>query len=118
MYRGDDRDFPFTITRGGLPLDLTAATCVFSATTDIDETASFSLSSADGGITIAADQVADKGEVTVHIPASATVDFTDGATLLCDIETTIAGDVFTWPEAVANQSALIRLKVRQDVTVP
>lgn len=117
MYRGDDRDFPLTITSGGDPLALTGATVVFTAREAIDsETASFSLSSADGGITIAADQVVDTGEITVHVPASATEDFTDGLTLLCDVQVTNGGVVFTWPEADADESTLIRLKVRLDVT--
>ena len=117
LYRGDDRDFPFTITQGGLPLSLTGAVCIFTARTAIDATtATISLSSADGGITIATDQVADKGKITVHIPGSATSALTEGVTLLADVQTTIAGDVFTWPEADSDQSTLIRLKVRMDVT--
>lgn len=117
MYRGDDRDFALTVTKAGVPLSLTAATVVFTAREAIDSAdASFSLTSADSGITIAADQMTDPGEITVHVPASATEDFTEGLTLLCDVEVTIAGKTFTWPEADADQSALIRLKVRSDVT--
>lgn len=117
MYRGDDRDFPLTITAGGAALDLTGATVVFTARSALTDTdATFSLSSAVvGEITIAADQVADKGEITVHVPASATEDVT--GTLLCDVEvTTSAGKVLTWPEATYTDSSLIRLKVRADVT--
>lgn len=117
MYRGDDRDFPLTITKGAVTLTLTGAVVVFTARVAIDDVAaSFSLTSADGGITIAADQVVDKGEITVHVPASATVAFTEGATLLCDVEVTLGGDVFTWPEASDDGSTLIRLRVRQDVS--
>ena len=118
MYRGDDRDFAFTITRNELPLTLTGAVVVFTARADIDdEEPTFTLSSADAEITIAADQTADKGEITVHVPADATSDFTEGVTLLCDIQVTEAGgSVFTWPEADTDESTLIRLKVRADVT--
>lgn len=115
MYRGDDRDFPFTVTKGGTPLNLTGATVEFAAATAVGETPSFVLSSADGGITIAADQGTDPGEIVVHIPASATEDFTEGRTLLCDIQVTDSGDVFTWPEPEDDQSTLIRLKVRADI---
>lgn len=125
MYRGDDRDFPFTITKGGAALSLSGATVVFTAREAIDDVdPAFTLSSAVVAgtgfeIDIAADQDVDKGEVIVHVPASATVDYTDGLTLFCDVEVTDAdGKVFTYPEADDDQSALIRLKVRADVTQP
>lgn len=117
MYRGDDRDFSLTITKAGTPLDLTTATVVFTAREAIDsDEAAFTVTSADSGIEIAADQETDPGEVVVHVPASATVDLTEGQTFLCDLEVTIDGKVFTWPEADDDQSTLIRLKVRADIT--
>lgn len=119
MYRGDDRDFPFTITKDGDPLDLTGATVVFTAREALDDdTATFELTSATvGEVTIDADQVTNPGDIVVHVPAAATSSFTEGVTLLCDVQVTDSGGkVFTWPEALEDSSALIRLKVRLDVT--
>lgn len=119
MYRGDDRDFAFTVTKDGTPLSLTGATVVFTAREALDDTtATFDLSSATvGEITIDADQVTNPGDIIVHVPAAATSAFTDGVTLFCDVQVTDSGgEVFTWPEALADSSALIRLKVRLDVT--
>lgn len=123
MYRGDDRDFPFTITKGGVAYDLTTASVVFTAKLkadldDADAEAAFSLTSDEADITIDADQEENTGNIIVHVPATATVDLTDGTTYLCDVEVTDGGLVFTWPEALEDQSALIRLKVRLDVTTP
>ncbi len=117
MYRGDDRDFALTVTKGGVPLDLTDADVTFTARTGIDATpATISLVSPTE-ITILPDQTTtDTGKIVVHVPASATVDFTEGETLLADVQVVIDSKVFTWPEADDDQSTLIRLKVRPDVT--
>lgn len=117
MYRGDDKAFPFTLTQGGAAQTLTGASIVFSARKALDdETPALSLSTTDGDIVIAADQVADKGEVTVTIPATDSVDLL--GLYLCDIEVTLGGNVWTWPEPVYGQSTLIRLRVKADVTQP
>ena len=53
MYRGDDRDYEFTITEEGVAFDLTDYTVVFTAREDIDdEDAVFTLTTADGGVEI------------------------------------------------------------------
>jgi hypothetical protein len=119
-YRGDDTVFPFTLTRGGLPVDLSTATVVFSgriaADFAVDEAPAFSLTSGTD-IEILADQSGtEKGMVEVTIPASVSVDLALGL-YLCDIEVTDT-EVWTWPEAVYGQSTLIRLRVKADVTHP
>lgn len=122
MYRGDDKTFAFTLTQNALAVDLTGAAIVFSGR-EADEfdtvgAAAFALTEAAGDITILANQATTgKGKVTVTIPATVSVDL-EGS-YLCDIEvTTLGGDTWTWPEPVYGDSALIRLKVKKDVTRP
>jgi hypothetical protein len=120
MYRGDDKTFPFTLTQGELPVDLTGASIAFTARTEIDATtASLSLTSVGGDITILPNQTTtDKGKITVTIPAADSVDL-DPGTYLADIQVTEAdGDIWTWPEPDDDQSTLIRLKIRGDVNIP
>ena len=121
MYRGDDKDFAFTLTQDALPVDLTGAAIVFSGRAaddfDADEAAAFTLSEADGDIDILTDQATTgKGKVTVTIPADVSVDLL--GLYLCDVEVTLGGEVWTWPEPAYGQSTLIRLKVKADVTHP
>lgn len=117
MYRGDDRDFPLTITSDGAPLDLTDAVVVFTARTTLDATtAQISLTSADDGITIDPDQTTNAGKLIVHVPSASTADF--AGTLLADLQITDVDDkILTWPEAAEAGSTLIHLKVRANVPV-
>ena len=119
MYRGDDKTFPFTLTQGGLPVDLTGAAIVFSARAALDdETPTLTLSEADGDITILPDQATTgKGKITVTVPAADSVDL-DTVTYLADIQVTLGGAVWTWPEPVYGESTLIRLRIKGDVTRP
>jgi hypothetical protein len=119
-YRGDDTVLPFTLTRGGVPVDLSTATVVFSgriaADFAVDEAPAFSLTSGTD-IEILADQATtEKGMVEVTIPATVSIDL-EPVLYLCDIEVTDT-DVWTWPEPVYGQSTLIRLRVKADVTHP
>lgn len=120
MYRGDDATFPFTLTQGGTPQDLTGATLVFScrlASTfeDADEDAAAALI-VSGGDIVLANQGTDPGEITVTVPAADSVDLTTGK-YLCDVQVTESGgDIWTWPEPVYGESTLIRLRVKPDVT--
>lgn len=120
MYRGDDQTFPFTLTQGGVAVDLTAATVVFSARAALDdETPTLTLSTTDGDITILPDQATTgKGKITVTVPAADSIDL-DTVTYLADIQVTESGGaVWTWPEAVYGESTLIRLRIKGDVTRP
>lgn len=122
MYRGDDATFPFTLTQGGDPVDLTGAVIVFSgrlaADFDEDEAAPLILTEAGGDIVILPDQTTtDKGKIEVTIPATVSVDL-DTAKYLCDIEVTLGGSVWTWPEPVYGESTLLRLRIKADVTHP
>ncbi len=117
MYRGDDHTFPFTLTQGGVTVDLTGYTVVFSGRKaedfDVDETAPIVVTAA-----LAADQgTTGKGKITVAIPDTLSVDLEPGL-YLCDVQATNAGLVWTWPEAIFGDSALIRLMVKADVTHP
>lgn len=124
MYRGDDRDFELTLTESALPIDLTDYSIKFTARADIDDDEPvFVLESTvvyETGfeIDIDPDQVgAGKGKITLHIQSADTLALTRGTTLLCDIELTDPdGHVRTAPEPSLNQSTLIRLKIRGDVT--
>lgn len=124
MYRGDDRAFPLTITEGGTAIDLTDYTVKFTCRTAIDSTdEAISLSSDTVYLTgheidIDPDQTTTgAGKVILNIPASATSALSKGTTLLCDIELTDPdGLVRTAPEPDLDQSTLIRLKIRADVT--
>ena len=124
MYRGDDRAFPLTLTEGGTAIDLTDYTIKFTCRTTIDATTeSISLSSetAYGSgfeIDIDPDQATTgTGKVVINIPSTATSSLTTGTTLLCDIELTDGdGKVRTAPEPDLDQSTLIKLKIRADVT--
>lgn len=122
MYRGDDKTFPFTLTQGGVAVDLTGAAIVFSARLkadfDTDEAAPLILSEAAGDIVILPDQATTgKGKITVTIPATDSVNL-ESALYLCDVEVTLSGDIWTWPEPIYGQSTLIRLRVKGDVTHP
>jgi hypothetical protein len=124
MYRGDDRDFDFTLTQDDVTVNLTGASIVFTGrlSTDFDgdlATDVLTLSTAGGHITLAADQAgAGKGMLTLTIPAESTVDLTTG-TYLCDFEVTdVSGNVRTWPDAEYGQSTLIRLRLKKDATRP
>lgn len=117
MYRGDDKTFPFTLTQGGVAVDLTGYTVTFSgrvaADIDVDETAP---------IVVVASQVADqpgtgKGKVTVTIPDTVSVDLAPGL-YLCDLEAVSGGTTWTWPEPEYGVSTLIRLRVKKDVGHP
>lgn len=117
MYRGDDRDFAFTITAGGTPLALTGASIVFTARADIDDVEpAIYLTSTGGAIVPDADQVTNPGELVLSIPSTATEDIERNTTLLCDFQVTVGGKVRTWPEAVFGESTLIRLRIRGDVS--
>lgn len=124
MYRGDDRAFPLTLTEGGTAIDLTGYTLKFTCRTGIDETdEAISLSSdvaygAGFEIDIDPDQTTTgAGKVILNIPGSATSTLERGTTLVCDIELTDPdGFVRTAPEPDLDQSTLIKLKVRADVT--
>lgn len=116
MYRGDDRDFTITLTEDGSPIDLTGYSVVSTFRDDIDsDTATFQLMTADASIEIAADPTT--GVITLHIPSTATADLERNITLLGDIELTDgSGNVRTAPEPSLDESTLIRLKIRADVT--
>lgn len=124
MYRGDDRAFPLTISEGGTAIDLTDYTIKFTCRTAIDATTpSISLSSEvvyGTGFEIDIDPAqttTGAGKITLNIPGTATVDLERGTTLLCDIELTDPdGKVRTAPEPDLDQSTLIKLKIRADVT--
>lgn len=124
MYRGDDRDFTLTLSEGGTPIDLTDYTIKSTFRADIDDTdAVFVLDStvvlgAGFEIDIDPDQVtAGKGKITLHIRAADTLTLERGVTLLGDIELTDGdGNVRTAPEPSLDESTLIRLKIRGDVT--
>lgn len=125
MYRGDDTAFPFTLTQGGLPVDLTDWTLLFSATTDIDGAALFVRSSEvayGAGFEIDIDPAqttTGKGKIVVNIESANTVDLARNTLLLCDIEgTDDDGLIHTFPEPSTDQSTLIRLRIRGDVTIP
>jgi hypothetical protein len=119
-YRGDDTVFPFTLTRGGLPVDLSTATVVFSgriaADFSVDEAPAFSLTSGTDIEILANQTTTDKGMVEVTIPATVSIDL-EPVLYLCDIEVTDT-DVWTWPEPAYGQSTLIRLRMKADVTHP
>lgn len=123
MYRGDDATFPFTLTQGGAAVDLTGAAIVFSGRLasdfeqdDEEATAPIILTEADGDIVILPNQTTtDKGKIEVTIPATVSVDL-DTETYLCDVEVTLASLVWTWPEPVFDESTLIRLRIKADVT--
>jgi hypothetical protein len=119
-YRGDDTIFPFTLTRGGLPVDLSTAVVVFSgriaADFAVDEAPAFSLTSGTDIEILPNQTTTDKGMVEVTVPATVSVDL-EPVLYLCDIEVT-DGDVWTWPEPAYGQSTLIRLRVKADVTHP
>lgn len=115
MYRGDDAIFPFTLTQGGVAVDLTGAAIVFSARVAadfaVDEAAPLIVSA-----TILPDQATTgKGKITVTIPSADSIDLATGL-YLCDVQVTLAGDVWTWPEPVYGQSTLIRLRIKADVS--
>ena len=124
MYRGDDATFPFTLTQGGAAVDLTGAAIVFSGRLgsdfeqdDEEPVAPLILSEADGDIVILPNQsTTDKGKIEVTIPATDSVDLETAEKYLCDIEVTLAGSVWTWPEPVYGESTLIRLQIKADVT--
>lgn len=124
MYRGDDRDFPLTITEEGLPLDLTDYTVKATFREDIDDVDyAFQLDSTvalDAGfeIDVDADQSgAGKGKIILHVRNGDTSALERGTTLIGDIELTDGdGLVRTAPEPAWGESTLIKLKIRADVT--
>lgn len=117
MYRGDDRDFTFTLTEDDTPIDLSTASIVFSGRKDIDDVEpTLYLTSTAGDIVPDVDQVTNPGVLVLTIPASATTALERNTTLLCDFEVTRAGKVRTWPDALYGDSTLIRLRIRGDVT--
>lgn len=117
MYRGDDKDFPFTITDGGLPVTMTGAVITFTAREALDdELPLFTLTTTDMEIAIDADQVVNKGKIVVSVASGETTDLETPKTLFCDVQYVISGVVRTWPEPDYGQSTLIRLKIRGDVT--
>lgn len=126
MYRGDDRDYPLTLTETALPIDLTGYSIKATFRDDIDdELATFQLDStvvlgSGFEIDIDPDQVgAGKGKITLHIRSADTIDLDRGTTLIGDIELTDGdGNVRTAPEPSLDQSTLIKLKIRGDVTRP
>lgn len=115
MYRGDDRDFTFTVTEDGAPLDLTGASIVFTARADLDD-AEPTIYLTGGAIVPDADQTTNPGVLVLSIPSTATADIARNTTLLCDFEVTIGGKVRTWPDAKFGESTLIRLRIRGDVS--
>ena len=117
MYRGDDRDFTFTLTEDDAPLDLSAATIVFTGRVAIDDVEpTLYLTSTDGDIVPDADQTTNPGKLVLTIPNTATTALERNTTLLCDFEVTIAGKVRTWPDAMYDQSNLIKLRIRGDIS--
>lgn len=126
MYRGDDRAFPLTLTEGGTAIDLTGYTVKFTCRTAIDATTE-TIGLASGvvygtgfEIDIDPDQTTTgAGKITLNIPGTATSTLEGRTTLLCDIELTDPdGNVRTAPEPSLDQSTLIKLKIRADVTHP
>lgn len=115
MYRGDDATFPFTLTQGGVTVDLTGYTVTFSARVAadfaVDEAAPVIVTAA----LAAAQDTTGKGKVTVTIPDTVSVDLAPGL-YLCDLEANLGSLTWTWPEPVYGQSTLIRLRVKADVT--
>lgn len=114
MYRGDDAVFPFTLTQGGVAVDLTGYTVTFSARLAadfaVDEVAPVIVTAAQ-----AADQPGvGKGKVTVTIPDTVSVLLAPGL-YLCDLSADKAGLIWTWPEPIYGQSTLIRLRIKADV---
>lgn len=126
MYRGDDRAFPVTISEGGTAVDLTGYTLKFTCRAAIDDaTPTIELSSqvvygTGFEIDIDPDQTTTgKGKITINVPTAATSALARGVTLLCDLELTDGdGKVRTAPEPSLDQSTLIKLKIRADVTHP
>ena len=125
MYRGDDRDFTVTIKEDDLPIDLTGYSVKATFRDEIDDEAPvFVLDSSvvfgtGFEIDIDPDQVANKGKLTMHIRTADTIDLVRGTTLFGDIQLTDgAGNVRTAPEPAWDESTLIRLKIRGDVTRP
>jgi hypothetical protein len=117
MYRGDDAAFPFTITDGGVAVDMTGAAVTFTARAALDDVDPlFTLTSTDNEIEIAADQTADKGEIIVTIASGETLGMDTPALLFCDVQYVIGSVTRTWPEPLYGSSTLIRLRVRTDVT--
>ena len=120
MYRGDDATFAFTLTQGGVAVDLTGAAIVFSARAELTDVAPLvTLTEADGDITILPDQTTTgKGKITLKVPHAVSVDL-DVGTYFADFEVTETdGDVWTWPEPTFDDSTLIRFRVKADVTQP
>ena len=121
MYRGDDATFAFTLTQGGVAVDLTGATIVFSGRpasefeeTDEDAVAPLIVSGSD--VTILPDQATTgKGKITVHVTDTVSAALETGK-YLCDVEVTLASLIWTWPEPVYGESTLIRLRIKPDVT--
>ena len=117
MYRGDDATFPFTLTQGGVAVDLTGYTVTFSgrvaADFAVDEVAPIIVVAS-----LAADQPGvGKGKVTVAIPDTVSVLLAPGL-YLCDLSAVSGSTVWTWPEPVYGQSTLIRLRIKADVGHP
>lgn len=120
QYRGDDREYVFTLTADDVPVDLTGVTEItFTGRTaaDFDSTDAPALALSLTDTDIAIDGDPTTGIITVTVPSADTVNFETPLTLLCDVQVTFAdGTKRTWPDALYGQSSLIRLRVRGDVT--
>lgn len=121
MYRGDDATFAFTLTQGGVAVDLTAATSIafsgrVAADFDEDEAPAFTVTLADGVTKVADQPGVGKGKITVKVQDTVSVDLEPGL-YLCDVQVTMT-DIWTWPEPVYGVSTLIRLRIKADVTHP
>jgi hypothetical protein len=117
MYRGDDRAWKFTLTADGNPLDLTAATMTFTAKRNVtDTTPAITLDGPGNGIEFVTDGT--DGQVTLAIPAAATVGLGVQEQLSWDIEVKRNGLTRTWPEDKSGVPEPGVLVVYGDLTEP
>jgi hypothetical protein len=120
MYRGDDREFTFTLTAGGATYTGLADATSFRFTakrrmTDALADAVIALSGPGSGVELTTD--GSDGKLTVTIPASDTAELGSKTKLLWDIEVTDdEGAVRTWPEDSTGRPQLGVLWVYGDVS--
>lgn len=95
MFRGDDRDFTFTLTEDGAPMDLTGADVRFTAKGNVsidDDGAQIAKSTVDGGVAIDPDPTTGVCVVTVD---AADTELLGGAVLEYDVQVTRGGKTRT-----------------------
>lgn len=120
LWRGDEPEWQFVLSKGGAAVDLTGATVEFTCRVGSESGAlALNYSKTEGGAGDAEVTFPDasNGKVTVQPDAADTDDLDSDNSYVWDLEvTTAGGEVITYPRDSAGDPVVGTLVVTEDIT--